>query len=222
MGRARWVGLFALLSLSASALPVTAKAGDDGDDAPQPPAVVSVRFRAMRDGEYAEIVKVGKRRDPEEVVVQCAEDCDKTVAVGAYRVRLYDATGHEVGSSRVSLMYPTTFRASDPGSRSLAGVGLAMGVVGGASAGVAAVVFGFAALSQMGCRPDMACSVQPALTVAGITALSGLAVSITGWILYGNNRGPFRKSTDYPWGQGVSLGIVPADKGLLGGVQLAF
>ncbi len=126
------IPLFALLSLALSALPATARAGDDDtrDSSDDPPAVVPVSIRSLAPGEYAEISKVGKKGQPDEFVVQCPEDCDKTVAPGRYRLRLYDASGRQVGSTGASILWPTTFRASDPESRALAGWGIGMGVAG--------------------------------------------------------------------------------------------
>jgi hypothetical protein len=217
-----------LFFLALSLLPRAARAADeDTGDSSDAPSAVPVHIRSIPEGESAEVVTFVGRKKAGEVVVQCSEDCDRMVPPGMYRVRLYNASGHEVGSTRVSLTWPTTFRASAPESRSLATWGLGMGIVGSVVGGVAGGLLMVSVLAggfADGPAPTSGQeqSQRQYLTALGITTLAGLGLAVTGGVLFASNHSVFHTSTDYPWGRRVSFGVAPADHGLMTGVTALF
>jgi hypothetical protein len=223
----RALGLCAPVFLALSLLSGTAWAGDDDTgDASDAPSAVPLHIRSLPEGEVAEVERVVGRRKPGEVVVQCPEDCDRMLAPGKYQVRLYDASGHDVGSTRLSLSWPTTLSASAPGSRSLGKWGLGMGIMGSVGTVVGAALLLFSVLGEMddprSASPSQQESLQQYRTAAAVVTLTSLGLALSGWVLFGSNHLAFQTSTDYPWRRGVSFGVAPADHGLMTGMTLLF
>jgi hypothetical protein len=212
--------------LALSLLPGAARAADeDTGDSSSASSAVPVHLRSLAGGEHVEIETFVGRKKPGDVVLQCTEDCDGMLTPGPYRVRLYDASGHEAGSTRVSLEWATTFRASAPESRSLGKWGLGMGIVGSAATGIGRALLLLSGLSvsddPLPETPSERQAHRQLQIALGITTLAGAALAVTGWALFASNSSALQTSTDYPWRR-VSFGVAPTDHGLVTGVTALF
>jgi hypothetical protein len=209
---------FALLCLAVSALPATA-AADDTTPA-SPASGVRVSIRSLPNGESAELWTDGGDHG-NTLVVQCTEDCEKTVPPGMYRVLRYDASGRQTGRTDAWVPSSTTFQASD---RRLGGFGVGMGVLGAAATFFGVVWLASTALS-FSLAPqssEQQSSKATATTAATATFIAGAGLSAIGWTLFGINHPAFHTSRDEPQGPAVSFGVAPTAHGLTAGVGVAF
>jgi hypothetical protein len=183
-----------------------------GPDSDEAPAAIPLAIRSLCDGETVEIERVLGRRQTQ-VVVRCSGDCVEELAPGKYRLHLYDDNGKDLGTSRLSLSWPTAVRRNDPDSRSWATFGLSLAIP------ATAIGVGAGTLALLSVLEESDDRTYQRAMLGG--ALSGLVGAVVGWTIFGQNAGLFRQERG-SWAQRVAFLTAPAERGWTGGLAISF
>ena len=130
-----------------------------------------------------------------------------------YRLHLYDDNGKDLGTSRLSLAWPTAVRRNDPDSRSWATFGLSLAIP------ATAIGVGAGTLALLSVLEESDDRTYQRAMLGG--ALSGLVGAVVGWAIFGQNAGLFREERS-SWAQRVSFLTAPAERGWTGGLAISF